>query len=196
MTAVSPYLRRVACKSCPFRRSMVGVILRPERAAALAESLLQGGSFPCHKTTVLAEPDGDGEVEEMVRGPNWQECAGALATMEKAGQSGQLTRIAERLGLRDPAALDVDRSDVFDSLAEWVAAHREDTGLTHCEVAGPECEDPCGFAFGSNVTSSLDEPQCDPEHACSGCGHVMCESCTNPMDEEYCVYCLDPEDDA
>jgi len=188
---LNPYLRRVACKTCPFRRGMVGV-LRPERAQEIAQGLLDGGSFTCHKTTV-PDPDTD---EEMVPGPHAQECAGALATMENAGQANQLTRIAERLGMRDPGALDVDRSEVFGSLAEWVAAHREPDAeeLEHCGVVGPECEDPPGYWTGSGPSESLDEATCDPEHSCQFCGHVMCESCTSPEDETACVLCA--EDDA
>ncbi|GAB3304098.1 hypothetical protein EK0264_03620 [Epidermidibacterium keratini] len=105
------------CKRCPFR-SDIDPYLRPARASEIAEALRQGSTFTCHKTTVV-DPRNEAR---MVPGPRAQFCAGALATMEREGFANQMMRIAERIGLYDAARVDFD-APVYDSLADWLAAH-------------------------------------------------------------------------
>lgn len=181
----NPYTRRRACKSCPFLRSGVGIV-RTDRAKQIADDIRAGGGFTCHQTLVLDEADD--EMEQMVPGPNAQECAGALLTLRNGGETNQLTRIAERIGLYDESQ--IADADVFSSLTEWVKAHREPTELEHCGVTGPDCEDPYGYMTTGGAIESTDEPTCDPDNCCQGCGNTMCEACTSTHAEEpLCVHC-------
>jgi hypothetical protein len=190
---LNPYLRKIACKTCPFRRSVVeaGGLVRAERAQSIADSIIGGAGFTCHLTTVLDESDD--AMEAMIPGPDAQECAGALATMHAGGNVNQMARMAERFGMLDLDKIDVDRSDVYGSLAAWVQAHRPPTELVHCEVVGPDCQDPPGFSTGSGVVGSTREPTCDPDNCCQYCGHTMCEDCGSGT-EYVCVICAEHDD--
>ena len=192
-TKLNPYLRKISCKTCPFRRSVVenGGLVRPERAQEIADSIIEGGGFTCHQTTVCEEDDNG--FGQMIPGPKAQECAGALATMHAGGNVNQMARMAERFGMLDLDAIDADRSDVYPSLAHWVQAHRPPTELVHCEVVGSDCQDPPGFSTGAGVVHSTREPTCDPDNCCQYCGHTMCEDCSS--DTEYvCVICAEYDD--
>ena len=98
-----------------------------ERAQEIADSLLAGGMFPCHKTTASGSaPAGTQE----------QWCAGALGTMDKdddlaaGAMSNQMARVCARLGLiGDPAELD-GLDDLYDGLQDWVDVHRWFLGAT------------------------------------------------------------------
>jgi hypothetical protein len=69
-----------------------------------------GGTFQCHKTNVKVGGKGDP-----------MHCAGALIFAEKNGNETQLMRIAGRLNMYDPNALDMD-ADVFDTMDEMLDA--------------------------------------------------------------------------
>jgi len=76
------------------------------------------GDFPCHKTTVEDE-DGD-----LVANKDSKHCA--LIFMEKIGETTQMMRIAERLGMYDMNKLMSDKRAValvFDS-REMIAANK------------------------------------------------------------------------
>lgn len=78
-----------------------------------------GGAFPCHKTLDYSG-DGDGLYRETS-----QHCAGALIFAEKNGNSTQMMRIAERLGMYDAAVLMANQENVdmvFDSISEMKKA--------------------------------------------------------------------------
>lgn len=183
----NPYRGVRPCAKCPFRADVVPYI-RGARASQIARSLLEGGGFTCHETTVHDDPDGDGG--DLVAGPKEMECAGALITLEKGEGANQMMRIAERIGLYDAERLAMD-SPTYDSLAEWTAAvHRaEGAGvladedgevieLEHCGVVGDDCEDPAGFAFGGGAASNPDPPTVDPRRSCQFCGNAPCGACT------------------
>jgi hypothetical protein len=77
--------------------------------------------FPCHKTARFEETE-DGSTTEQVQHDNTQACAGALITMVKGEELGNLARIATRMGMFDPSILDLD-SPTYNSLNEWSEAH-------------------------------------------------------------------------
>ena len=109
-----PYGMTTPCSNCPFRKD-IPPFLRPERVREIQRSLVRS-EFPCHKTTTH---DDDGDYvpkpgEEM-------HCAGALILKEKLGQSSQMMRIAERLGMYDHTKLDMG-APVFDSFDEMYEA--------------------------------------------------------------------------
>lgn len=176
------------CKHCPFR-SDITPYLRADRAAEIAQSIRDGAEFTCHKTTVPDEDDDTGG--SMKPGPRAAFCAGALATLERGGETSNYTRVAERIGLYNPVRLN-PAAPVYPSLTAWVQAHRPDTDLEHCGVVGPDCEDPAGFGGASGVYANPDEPMCDTK--CSACGHMMCPSCTGDhADDDFplCVDCIE-----
>lgn len=105
------------CSRCPFRSDQPGY-LRPDRAREIAETVLAGGLFACHKTTISSE-DEDGECE-MTEGPDTQECGGAVVFAAKHGRSSQLSRVMARLGVSvaEPNML----TPVFDTVEEMEEA--------------------------------------------------------------------------
>jgi hypothetical protein len=100
------------CADCPFLRKG-GIPLTSGRIEEISETVLgnPGGTFACHQTTGVK--GGPKKVEAH--------CAGALIFMEKNEASTQMLRIASRLGMYDPAQLDVDAFDlVYDDTDEWL----------------------------------------------------------------------------
>jgi hypothetical protein len=179
---------RQPCANCPFR-SDVPKYLGIDRVKGIADSLRDGASFPCHKTTVLAEVDEDGR-EDLVEGKNSAMCAGALITMEREDFANQIMRSCERLGSYDKTRLKMD-SPVYDGLSAWVNSYREETDLVHCGVVGDYCEDPAGYLVGGAIVTDH-EPTVDPNRSCAYCGNVCCEECGRELDGEIvCVYCFD-----
>lgn len=177
---------RTPCLHCPFRTD-IQPYLRPGRAVEISRSLMEGNTFPCHQTV-----DYD-EDYERISGADERECAGALILLAKQGGSTQTQRIAERLGRHDPDALNM-AAPVFDTFAEWCAAHRDDEAESeaeHCGVVTDDCEDPSGYGMGSGVYENPDEPMCAVW--CSNCGNAMCPSCRgeNDGDRPLCVYCAE-----
>lgn len=113
----SYYSLTTPCRNCPFR-SDVAPYLTKGRVRELSRGL-ERGEFTCHKTTVT-DPDDD---SENIDGPKARHCAGALILMEKASQPSQMMRIAERIGMYDADALDMD-APVFDSWREMIDAQQ------------------------------------------------------------------------
>lgn len=102
------------CDNCPFRREG-GIRLTKPRIRQITRMLLdsQGGTFPCHKTTIEVEhEDGSTDRDE---GPHTQHCAGALIFSDNHGTHTQMMRIAGRLGMWHPDDLQ-DREAVFESV--------------------------------------------------------------------------------
>lgn len=97
----------VPCNDCPFRK-VGGIRLRVARIRELAD---KGGAFACHKT-----------VDHDDRNPRSElDCAGAWIFMFKIGETNQMARIAERLGLVDPELHDGEHPEIFDTLEEMLA---------------------------------------------------------------------------
>lgn len=96
------------CSDCPFRRTG-GIRLGADRIREIVGGVLgePGASFACHKTTGVA---GKRRTRRDHR-----HCAGALVFAERHQHATQLTRIAERLGFYDAAALlaTPEAADVF-----------------------------------------------------------------------------------
>ena len=111
----TPFRLRKVCNNCPFRADVPFLGLSSDRVTEIADALRGGATFHCHKT--LADSGDDLAVN-----PASQFCAGALATMEQGGEVNQSVRIAERLGMYDPAEFDWAAQPVFSSLEEWEAA--------------------------------------------------------------------------
>lgn len=110
------------CQHCPFRTNIAGYLYKA-RAAEIAEYVLNGGCFPCHKTTVDDDND-DGGDGGLVTNSDSQECAGAAIFATKHGTSSQLSRIFERLRVGKVAELDLD-APVFDSVEQMVEAQEK-----------------------------------------------------------------------
>jgi hypothetical protein len=108
-----PYGMTTPCAKCPFRND-IRPYLTSDRVREIEHSLLRA-EFPCHTTT---EHDDEGEC---VPTGNEIHCAGALILMEKEQRSGQMMRIAERLGMYDPTKLDMG-APVYNSFKEMANA--------------------------------------------------------------------------
>jgi len=114
------YDLRKPCPHCPFRND-IKPYLTPERVEEIQDGLYRG-TFACHDTTVCSDNgDDDGE---MVETKDSQHCAGALILKEKLGESSQMMRIAERLGLYDHRKLDMT-SPVYDCFEDMIDAQEE-----------------------------------------------------------------------
>lgn len=201
----TPYTLKSPCADCPFRSDRP-FHLTPERADEIADHLRSNDSdFHCHKTVDYSSDDGEGRVASKTR-----VCAGALITMEKENVSTQAMRIAERLGLYDHSALDMD-APVYDSLEQWQRSFRpeseqadDEASYEHCGVVAPGCEDPAGYSVGGNVYGNPEDGSVHPDHTCQFCGSECCDNCTARTEEERwgngtlmlfhtCVYCAEEE---
>jgi hypothetical protein len=112
----NPYAMVKPCGDCPFRTDKK-FPLRYERREEIAGALYGGGEFHCHKTVDYSEDD-DGDSEPSTGGASV--CAGSLIVLERMGDPNQMMRIAQRVGMYDPAKLDMD-APVYDDLEDWVA---------------------------------------------------------------------------
>lgn len=171
------------CPHCPFRRDRPGY-LRPERAVQIAQALAEGSEFACHQTT---EPDADGE--DLVAGETSQFCAGALLMLEQQDSPNQIMRVAERLGIYDPAKLDRD-SPVCRSTIEFAEIHGGDQSEPCC-IANQGCEAPAGMLIGGVVAPA---ERTGETHECPTCGQDVCDNCTGD-DGVTCVYCAGEDAD-
>lgn len=116
-TDSTPYRLVTPCSNCPFRTGDEAVRLSRDRAQGIADYLRSNqGDFHCHKTI---DVDESGAPEIAAKTAT---CAGALVVLEKEGTSTQRMRVAEALGLYDPARLRHD-APVFDTLDAWVDAN-------------------------------------------------------------------------
>jgi hypothetical protein len=93
------YDLRTPCADCPFLEKAAHgfTIHRLEQFAS--------GEFPCHKTAKLDDDSEDSVGFTAVA--TSKHCAGALIYLEKRGRSHQMMRIAERFGVYDATALDM-----------------------------------------------------------------------------------------
>ena len=177
---------KTPCEKCPFRTDIKGY-LRPERVREICESVLLGQSFPCHQTT---EEDDDGE--DLVATEDSQECAGAAIFLAKQGASSQLSRIAERLGMK-VAKLNM-KAPVCKSASEMLAVHGgdEDEGEP-CSVCDDGCEAPAGWQVGNGVIPG----DGSAEFCCCECSDPVCGNCSRPAKgkrgKRICNNCLEGE---
>jgi hypothetical protein len=107
------------CADCPFRYDIQGY-LREERAAEIAEALLNDASFTCHKTNSFIEDD-DGN-SETVETDDSQHCADALIFLERQDRPNQIMRWMERIRLYDRRKLNME-APVFDEAETFIEHH-------------------------------------------------------------------------
>lgn len=93
------YTMTEPCDDCPFlaKFKKAGVFTMAKLRA------FSSGQFACHKTCEVSD-DGPRTFEPK---ENSVHCAGALIFLEKRGQSNQMMRIAERLGMYDASKLNM-----------------------------------------------------------------------------------------
>jgi|GEM_PF-1951035 len=179
------YAMSTPCDHCPFRNDIDGY-LRPDRVSEIAESLFRGGSFPCHKTTESWEDDDGGS--DMVATENSQQCAGAEIFLAKQGTSTQMSRIAERLGMK-VAKLNM-KAPVCGSVSEMLRVHGddEDDDRESCSVCDDDCEAPAGWQVGGGVIPG----EGSAEFECWHCGQPVCGSCSSMVKRKRtCNTCKD-----
>lgn len=100
------------CRDCPFRTDR-SFPLRRARKEEIADALLSGQTFDCHKTV---EHDEEGEGYSTSKSLH---CAGAAIILEKLEMPNQMMRICERIGMYDRRTLDMD-APVFDTFEDWI----------------------------------------------------------------------------
>lgn len=184
------------CTSCPFRKDKP-IYLRRGRRAEIAQALLSGQSFWCHGTV---DYDGDedewGEVEPNTA--NAKMCAGAEKALMAIGQSSQMGRIAERLGLVDLDRQEARGAEVWD-LHEWQRLNEgatadnpegdgDDDEGEPCGTVGPNCIAPAGFLVGGGVVEGTEAADSE----CTECGEPLCSECADAQGR--CGLCTEEED--
>lgn len=182
---MSDYKLKTPCADCPFRTD-VKPYLRAARVASLEGDLVhRQGTFTCHKTTV-ADPEDDGS---RMDGPKAQHCAGAMILLEKIGRPNQMMRIAHRLGMYDPDALDMN-APVYNSFHDMQSAQNDyvepESAESPCHVSDHGCEAPAGWIGPDGVEHGTD----DADYTCDGCHEPVCGSCSTEINSSrYCTYC-------
>jgi hypothetical protein len=173
------------CERCPFRSDLPHGYLRADRIQEIAASLFRGGSFPCHKTTIESEEDEDGFCD-MEANSDSEQCAGAEIFLAKQGMSTQLSRIAERLGMK-VSKLDM-KAPVCGSVVEMLEVHgvADEIDVETCSVCDYGCEAPAGYAAGDGVIHGTDAA----EYSCYECGEPVCGNCSvETEDGRVCKTC-------
>lgn len=98
------YTMTEPCDNCPFRSDKPFPLM-----TGRAGEIINGGEFPCHKTT----------IEFGATGENEQSCAGLMILLEKENRPNQMMRIAERLGMYDYTQLNMN-APVYDSIEDAI----------------------------------------------------------------------------
>ncbi len=117
------------CKSCPFRTD-VEPFLPVARVREIVRSItVQQQTFSCHNTNEFDEEEG-----YAIETSDSRHCAGAMiflmANDQQNGGMNQMMRIAYRLNMFDPDALDL-AAPVYDTLEDWEDAIREGGLFSH-----------------------------------------------------------------
>jgi len=161
---------RTPCAHCPFRSNIRGYLTK-ERVVEIAHSVIQGQSFPCHKTTEAIENE-DGS-EDLEATADSVQCAGAEIFAAKHGCSSQMSRISERLGMK-VAKLNM-RAKVCKTLTQMVEVHcgPQEEGEP-CHVCGPDCEAPAGYQMGNGVVEGTEVV----DTTCDSCSEFVCGACS------------------
>lgn len=165
------------CQHCPFRARYTGErdYLRPGRRLEIVESVMEGGTFPCHETTTH---DNDGNY---VHSPKETDCVGLDIVMARDALDGQMVRIRERIGMLDtPRLLHASRKLSMWTWDQIQADAGSEDGET-CEVCGPDCEAPAGMMIGGNIVVGTETT----DNVCHECGMNVCPSCME-IEEHMC----------
>lgn len=179
------FARVKPCKKCPFRTD-VEPYLTQDRVTEIVTDVANGAPFWCHETTVMVEDDEDGS--EMAPDENSAVCAGSIIVMEKMDQPNQYLRIAERVGAYDRERMHMD-SPVHESWGAMQQHFAEEQEGETCEVVGPYCEAPAGYAIGGSVIHGT----VFVDSQCEMCGRPVCDSC---MTGGVCDDCKEEDEDA
>ena len=171
------------CAKCPFRAKFQGDddYLRPGRRAEIALSVLEGGEFPCHETVDYDTDDGEPDVS------GGEPCVGLDIVMLRAGVSGQMMRIRERVGMLNSELL-LKRSAPM-KMWTWDEVTLDDMddieGET-CSVVGANCLAPAGYAVGDGVVRGTEFLEAD--EFCHECGEPVCAECMEDEDHACVQY--------
>lgn len=107
------------CANCPFRKGQGELFgMRADRL----DEIFNAVAFQCHKTVDYDTDDGEGRS-----GDEPQQCAGLMSLLYREKRDNQIMQVGERLGAFDPTKL--DHSEVYDSIADTIAAHTKLRGL-------------------------------------------------------------------
>lgn len=178
------------CSNCPFRKD-VPIYLHRERRYEIAQSIIDGHDFSCHKTV-----DYDVEDDEEPNTADSKICAGAAKSILLQGGTTQMMRIAERLGMADLDRTEDSAVEVW-SLDEWTEIEEGSTGdnrieaepIETCTTCGPGCIAPAGFlGAGGGVVRGSEEAT----EQCKECGDPVCEVCIS--ENGMCDFCLEYEE--
>lgn len=103
------------CSNCPFKIEG-GVRISRARAEEIAEALLCGESFSCHKLN-------DFSCGEVLITQKSRHCGGAASILDKMGRPNTAMQIASRMAAAGMGGVEYDipdGSETFDTLDEWV----------------------------------------------------------------------------
>lgn len=109
MSKWNPYALNKPCENCPFLKDESKAIeLSNGRREGIIAELVSGETtgFSCHKTAYHPKTGGEWVEDEngeetYKQSGREQQCAGALAVLEKINRPTQLMRIMERMSLYD-----------------------------------------------------------------------------------------------
>ncbi len=105
------YTMLTPCVACPFRTDITPFLSGADRVRELEQA--QDGEFPCHKTTELDE-----DTDELLNREHTVACAGRMVmSMNAYNGLGTIDALSARMGMFDPAALDL----VAPVFADWDA---------------------------------------------------------------------------
>ena len=117
--------KRKPCKHCPFLIKIENV-MSPARMYEVADALIRGGEFPCHKTLDYGE---NAEGESVIRTTDQTSfCVGAMAALDNycgdpsdpgsGSMQNQMVRISSRFGMIRPD-LTTGHEEVIE-LQDWL----------------------------------------------------------------------------
>jgi len=177
MTA--PAYLSAPCSNCPFLK-MGGVRVRTARM----NLILRGSTFSCHKTVDYdaREENGDDDSDDednRLSAPGKDEavCGGFLIFNDKQQTDTQMMRIAQRLGMYNPAD-SKQRDKVFDTRSELMASCLDAEELEEiepCGIVNRDCEAPAGFVTDNG---GVEEGTVGAEFMCDSCDRPVCGACS------------------
>lgn len=105
------------CSGCPFRTDGGVRHLGRKRAIEITESLCEGATFPCHKTT------NEDDKGKRIINPSEQMCGGAMVLLEKTS-GGNLAMHLARVLRWYRGAVDLT-APVFNTFKQFIEAQAE-----------------------------------------------------------------------
>jgi hypothetical protein len=115
---------KTPCKDCPFLEPRK-FPLSKERKREIAEGLLAGHTFSCHKTVDYNDDAWEDEDDDAPAlrsaASDEQHCAGAMIMLERINRPNQMMRWMERFGGYDRTQLRMD-APVFPNFKAFIDA--------------------------------------------------------------------------